>query len=130
MLTLFAAILLNSAAPPAVTAPERLTPPRQSLRVSQHQRRQTLLADGQSLLEKAKAMQQSYQPVEGGPSKAELDGQIAELQAELDSLAETDEMQSLRLQMAMDRMSKLMSTLSNLLKKISETQSSIVQNIK
>ena len=32
--------------------------------------------------------------------------------------------------MAMDRMSKMMTTLSNLLKKISDTQSSIVQNIK
>ena len=48
----------------------------------------------------------------------------------LDDLSEMGEMESLRLQMAMDRMSKLMSTLSNLLKKMSETSSSIVQNIK
>jgi hypothetical protein len=39
-------------------------------------------------------------------------------------------MESLRLQMAMDRMSKMMSTLSNLLKKISDTSQSITQNIK
>jgi hypothetical protein len=39
-------------------------------------------------------------------------------------------MESLRLQMAMDRMSKMMSTLSNLLKKISDTASSITSNLK
>lgn len=50
--------------------------------------------------------------------------------AHLDGLSEMGEMESLRLQMAMDRMSKLMSTLSNLLRKVSETSSAIVQNIK
>ena len=52
------------------------------------------------------------------------------LRDELESLSEMGEMESLRLQMAMDRMSKLMSTLSNLLKKISDTASSITQNVK
>ena len=41
-----------------------------------------------------------------------------------------DEMTSLRLQMAMDRRSKLMSTLGNILKKMAETSSAIVQNLK
>ena len=40
------------------------------------------------------------------------------------------EIESLRLQMAMDRLSKLMSTLSNLLKKASEIAQGITQNIK
>ena len=40
------------------------------------------------------------------------------------------EMESLRLQMAMDRMSKMMSTLSNLLKKINKTGSEIISNLK
>ena len=40
------------------------------------------------------------------------------------------EMESLRLQMAMDRMSKMMSTLSNLLKKMSDTANQITQNMK
>lgn len=53
-----------------------------------------------------------------------------ELQRDLDSMSEMGEMESLRLQMALDRMSKLMSTLSNLLKKSSDTASSIVQNLK
>jgi len=42
---------------------------------------------------------------------------------------EMGEMESLRLQMAMDRLSKFMSTLSNLLKKESDTAASITQNI-
>jgi hypothetical protein len=50
--------------------------------------------------------------------------------SDLDSMSEMGEMESLRLQMAMDRMSKLMSTLSNLLKKISDTCQSITQNWK
>ena len=45
-------------------------------------------------------------------------------------MSEMGEMESLRLQMAMDRMSKMMSTLSNLLKKISDTSTSITQNLK
>ena len=49
---------------------------------------------------------------------------------QLNSLNEMGEMESLRLHIAMDRMSKLMSTLSNLLKKTSETSNNIVQNIK
>ena len=61
---------------------------------------------------------------------AELDRKIERMEDEIDSMSEMGEMESLRLQMAMDRMSKMMSTLSNLLKKISDTQNSIVQNIK
>ena len=52
------------------------------------------------------------------------------LKGDLDSMSEMGEMESLRLQMAMDRLSKMMSTLSNLLKKISDTSSQIVQNLK
>jgi len=52
------------------------------------------------------------------------------LQGRIDSMSEMGEMESLRLQMAMDRLSKLMSTLSNLLKKSSDTSSGITQNLK
>jgi len=55
---------------------------------------------------------------------------IETLKNDLDSMSEMGEMESLRLQMAMDRMSKMMSTLSNLLKKISDTSSQITQNLK
>lgn len=48
----------------------------------------------------------------------------------LDSLSELGEMESLRIQMYMDRYSKLMTTLSNIMKKMSETSQSIIQNMK
>jgi chromosome segregation ATPase len=60
----------------------------------------------------------------------DLDREMQQLKQELDSLSELGETESLRLQMAMDRMSKTMSTLSNLLKKISDTAQSITQNLK
>jgi ribosome assembly protein YihI (activator of Der GTPase) len=48
----------------------------------------------------------------------------------LDAMNEMSEMTSLWLQMMMDRRSKLISTLSNLMKKLSATQETIVQNLK
>jgi ATP-dependent Clp protease ATP-binding subunit ClpB len=63
-------------------------------------------------------------------AKAELDAAINDTKSDLDSMSEMGEMESLRLQMAMDRMSKLMSTLSNILKKIDDTSGSIANNIK
>lgn len=55
---------------------------------------------------------------------------IDEMESRLDTLSEMGEMESLRLQMAMDRLSKAMSTLSNLLRKISETAGTIILNMK
>lgn len=63
-------------------------------------------------------------------SKADIDAMKDKLKSDLDSMSEMGEMESLRLQMAMDRMSKMMSTISNLLKKISKTADDIVQNLK
>jgi hypothetical protein len=48
----------------------------------------------------------------------------------LAEVAREAEMTSLRLQMMMDRRSKFMTTLSNILKKSAETQSALIQNIK
>ena len=62
--------------------------------------------------------------------RAELETILDDIKGRLDSLSEMGEMESLRLQMAMDRMSKMMTTLSNLLKKISDTAQSITQNLK
>ena len=53
-----------------------------------------------------------------------------EIKNELDSMSELAETQSLRLQMAMDRISKFMTILSNILKKAADTQSAIIQNMK
>jgi hypothetical protein len=52
---------------------------------------------------------------------------VCRMRKDLETLGEMGEMESLRLQLAMDRLSKLMSTLSNLLKKASETQQAITQ---
>lgn len=62
--------------------------------------------------------------------RAELDLVVDQIKQDIDSMSEMGEMESLRLQMAMDRMSKMMSTLSNLLKKMSDTASAITQNLK
>jgi putative addiction module CopG family antidote len=61
---------------------------------------------------------------------ADLQVVVDDLKSKLDSLSEMGEMESLRLQMAMDRLSKMMSTLSNLLHKLSDTAQAITQNIK
>jgi hypothetical protein len=45
-------------------------------------------------------------------------------------MSEMGETESLRLQMAMDRLSKMMSTLSNLLKKMSDTADGITRNLR
>ena len=55
---------------------------------------------------------------------------IDSTKSDLDSLSEMGEMESLRLQMAMDRLSKLMAALSNILKKMAETSDEIIKNIK
>lgn len=60
----------------------------------------------------------------------DLDQEMQQLKRQLDSLGDLSQTDSLRLQNAMDRMSQLMSTLSNILKKISDTAQSITQNLK
>lgn len=80
------------------------------------------------------AKYQKFQPatkeVTANLSAAQIQSSIDQVKTDLDSMSEMGEMESLRLQMAMDRMSKMMSTLSNILKKISETSQSITQNLK
>ena len=66
----------------------------------------------------------------GAVTRADVESARETIKNKLDSLSEMGEMESLRLQMAMDRMSKMMSTLSNLLKKMSDTASEITQNLK
>ena len=62
--------------------------------------------------------------------KASLDAMIDNMKSDLDSMSEMGEAESLRLQMAMDRLSKMMSTLSNILEKIDDTSQTITQNLK
>ena len=65
-----------------------------------------------------------------GVSISGLRGLVEELKGKLDGLNEMSEMTSLRLQMTMDRRSKFISTLSSMMKKISTTQDTLVQNLK
>lgn len=51
-------------------------------------------------------------------------------QGDINAANELDEMESLRLQTAMDRRSKAMTALSNLMKKMTDTAQSITQNLK
>jgi methyl-accepting chemotaxis protein len=63
----------------------------------------------------------------------ESDEVAARLRAEYDDLFVTTdecELESLRLQMALDRQSKMIETLSNILKKMSDTERGIIDNIK
>jgi ElaB/YqjD/DUF883 family membrane-anchored ribosome-binding protein len=60
----------------------------------------------------------------------DLQAVLDDLKNRLDSMTEMSEMTSLRLQMAMDRRAKFITTLSNLMKKISDTQDSVIQNLK
>jgi hypothetical protein len=59
----------------------------------------------------------------------ELDTILVQL-GRTDDISEISEELSLKLQMAMDRKSKFISTLSQIMKKISTTQDTLVQNIK
>ena len=63
-------------------------------------------------------------------TKKDIDNAKETVKNKLDSLSDMGEMEARRIQMAMDRLSKLMSTLLNLLNKSSETASGITQNIK
>ncbi|HUL52789.1 MAG TPA: hypothetical protein VLT83_05200 [Opitutaceae bacterium] len=53
-----------------------------------------------------------------------------DLKGKLDGMGELSEMTSLRLQMMMDRRSKFVATLSNIMKSTADTQNTLVQNLK
>jgi len=105
----------------------RVTAPQAELELSPQVK---LRRDARALVAHARAFSRGYTPGPGQPTRTELDAAIQQMKAGLDSNSEMGEMESLRLQMTMDRMSKLMSTLSNILKKAGDTDQSIIQNIK
>ena len=65
-----------------------------------------------------------------GSAMADAERELPALDQILKGTAGLDQQTSLRLQMSMDRLSKLMTTMSNLMKKMSDTQNAIVQNMK
>jgi hypothetical protein len=68
--------------------------------------------------------------VSATPTAAQLQELQNQAKSGLDSMNEMSEMTSMRLQMAMDRKSKFYETLSNLMKSVSDSQSSILQNLR
>jgi hypothetical protein len=62
--------------------------------------------------------------------KGAIDALVDKAKQQLDSSSEMGEVESLRLQRVMDRLAKAMSTLSNLLKKTSDTAVAITANLK
>jgi hypothetical protein len=81
------------------------------------------------------AMDQSIQTINAEIQKAladlkQLKAIQQNLSGDLNSMNEISEMTSMSLQMAMDRRSKFIETLSNVLKAIDDTQAQIVQNMK
>lgn len=55
---------------------------------------------------------------------------IQKVQDKMDSLSEMGELQSMRLQLIMDRRQKMLDTLSNIMKKMSTTMDTLIQNTK
>ena len=128
MLDLMLAMVAAPVQPSATAiSPAPLRPPLTGTMLAT--RKQRLVANARALLDKAEHTRIVYRPSapSGQVSKAELEAPIAETK---DSLADMSEMDQLRLQMAMDRLSQSMSALSNVLKKISDTHGSIVNNVK
>jgi chromosome segregation ATPase len=64
------------------------------------------------------------------PTFADLRTLQGQLQSNLDSLGDLTQSQQTKLQMLMDQRSKLVETMSNLMKTMSDTNSAIIQNIK
>jgi hypothetical protein len=69
-------------------------------------------------------------PRDPGLTVSGLKSMLDDLKGKLDGMNEMSEMTSLRLQMTMDRRSKFIETLSNIMKKIGTTQETLAQNIK
>lgn len=59
-----------------------------------------------------------------------LNDEIERIKKELDKMGDLDKSQSLKLQMYMERVSKMITTLSNMQKKMSAVSGSIIQNMK
>lgn len=84
--------------------------------------RQAAAAQNNAKKELSTAARAEYAGPSGSPP--------AEAESAADSMSEMGEMDQLRLQMLMDRRSKAMETLSNLMKKQSDTASTITSNLK
>lgn len=83
------------------------------------------------LLEQMKATNAEREKLRALQAEARKQGAARdELKGKLDSLNEMSQVNSLRLQMLMDRRSKFLNIVNNIMKKISSTQDTLVQNLK
>jgi hypothetical protein len=81
--------------------------------------------------ERTTSIDTSKKPRTNSPvTKAEIDKVKEQLKSKLDSLRELGEKESMRIQALLDRMTTMINWLSNILKKISKAQNSIIQNLK
>ena len=92
-------------------------------------RKQAMLADSDKLLAQAGKLRDANRSA-GKMTDAEIDAAVEALKNQRDSISQMGEMDALQMHQAMDRMSKAMSTLSNIIKKASETSNTITQNLK
>ena len=122
------ALQLAVAQPALRPAPRATVQPRVTA-VNLITRKQAMLADADKLLAQAGKLRDANRSA-GKMTHAEVDAAVKALQDERDSISEMGEIDALHLQQAMDRMSKAMETLSNMMKKASETSNGIVQNLK
>lgn len=97
----------------------------------------TLLAKAQAAVRARQAMRAAIRDLHSEMNRAanrsirkELGDALKDIQGSLSDATELSELTTLRLQMMMDRRSKFISTLSNILKKLSSTQDTLVQNLK
>ena len=112
-----------STAQPAAMSPVLVAAPAEA-------RKRGMVSNGRALVARADQVSGSYAPAPGQPSKAELDSLRDQVKSDLDSISDMSEMDQLQLQLAMDRLSKAMSVLSNVLKKYDDTTKNIVGNMK
>ncbi len=92
-----------------------------------------LMESGKSAQEDLRAVAEEVRAANQAKAKlreAEVQVERERMADRKDSLSDLSQMQSLRLQMYMDRRSKLYETLSNMMKKAGDTDSTIVGNLK
>ena len=122
------ALQLAVAQPALRPAPRTTVVPRVT-EVNLVTRKQAMLSDADRLLAQAGKLRDANRSA-GKMTDVQIDAAVEALKNQRDSISQMGEMDSLQLQQAMDRMSKAMSTLSNIMKKSSETSQTIIQNLK
>jgi hypothetical protein len=94
------------------------------------QRQQLNTLKNSSATMKTTARADYKKPDSLNPSKTAIALKAADLKDKKDNMSDMSSEQQLKMQMVMDRRSKMNEAISNLLKKVSETEQQIIQNLK